>query len=214
MTPSDSRCRLGDNIDLDGVRIEVVLDVPDVYASKGTLRPQGARVRSISLLCGTRICAPGEDTIDPSVVTVTGRLVLATTSRSYTQCASTRSSNCAYYLTRTDTTAKLQVDDQVLAAFFTPTRPGQQMFVRIDDLNAVVRIYVRVPVYEWTKVDCTVERTAQCRDYGYYYVWMPVERTERVPITDIAIPVVVRDSNGAVLPNAGLTRQVIGSIGN
>jgi hypothetical protein len=171
-------------------------------------------VRTISLLCGTRLCASGEDNIDPSVVSVTGRLVLGTTSRSYAQCSSARSSNCAYYVTTADTTAKLQVDDRVLAAFFTPTRPGQQILVRIDDINAVVRIYARVPAYEWTRVECTVERTSQCRDYGYYYVWMPGARTERVPVNDVTIPVVVLDGKGAVLPTTGLTRQVIGSIGN
>ena len=214
MTPSDPRCRVGGGIDLDGVRIEVVLDVPDVYASKGTLRPQGARVRKISLLCGTRLCASGADNIYPSIVSVTGRLVLGSTSRNYSQCSSARSSNCAYYVTTADTTAKLQIDDQVLAAFFTPTRPGQQILVKIEDPNAVVRIYAWVPAYEWARVECTVERTSQCRDYGYYYVWTPSTLTERVPVNDVTIPVVVLDSKGAVLPAAGLTRQVIGSIGN
>jgi hypothetical protein len=78
----------------DRVTVRVVVSAPDVFRVGGALREQDVRVEEVVLYCDGVPCTSGAVGIE----SFSGTLSLPSSNANYRLCATSRSSNCAYYV--------------------------------------------------------------------------------------------------------------------
>jgi hypothetical protein len=186
----------------------VVLEVPEYFVTKGLYTTQSVNVRSVELLCGTRRCTGADEFIDIGRSSATGRLVLRSNSSSYTACSGIND-NCAYRILREDSTRRISTADTIASVYFTPTKGQQRMLLRYENLYAQVAVMVRVPILERDIYPCPTAADPD-KTCGR---WVDSGRTELQFAGYRQVPVEVLLTDGSRVTSSGITRHVIGTVG-
>jgi len=199
LTPEDPRCNPGPGAARD-VHLRVVIDAPAVFVARGTFGSQSATVRSLTLFCGPRPCDGRDRFVDIGSARARGRLDLVSASPGYPLCASARSLDCSFLITGRDATPEIRPGDAVTAIFFSPTRAGESLRIRLENPTATVVLRAELPELEWRRSAGGAEAVRTGRT-----TWQP---TGEVPV-----PVEVYTAAGTAVGADGLSRIVIGTIG-
>jgi hypothetical protein len=190
--------------------VRITVASPTVFRVGGRLREQNVTVESVVLYCGSSPC-PRDGSL--RIGDFRGTLSLPASSSSYRLCATTRSTNCAYYLssasTPTVSATGSSVDGGLLRAGFitpTPSNPGPAVKVRPTLEVSVLEIREYVPVWVGGTGCDAVTPARNCWEW------------DSIDDIDMRNSVSVRTSDGASFVRSGakhsIERIVVGTVGS